>query len=200
MSERRATRERWTDVGRRHLEALAGPLDDLGRELVRIERWGRHLAAVLDAGGRLLAVGNGGSAAQADHLAAELAGRFQRDRRALSGIALGVDGSTLTALVNDYGPDAMFARQVEAHGRAGDVLVGLSTSGRSPDLLAAVETAHRMGVTVWVLTGPAPNPLLAAADDGIAVDAPSTATVQEIHQVAIHLLCDALDHALVDAQ
>ena len=145
------------------------------------------------AGGRLLAAGNGGSAAEAQHLTAELVGRFRADRRPFSAICLSAETSSVTAIVNDYGADEMFARQVEAHGRAGDVLVLLSTSGRSPNVVAAAERGRELGLHVWAMTGPAPNPLAAACDDALCVDAPSTATVQEFHLVALHLLCAAVD-------
>lgn len=180
-------------VGRRHLEALQGPLRRLEDELDRIDRWGAHLAGVLAGGGRLLAAGNGGSAAQVQHLTSELVGRYRDERAPFSALALHAETSAVTAIVNDYGPDAVFARQVTAHGRRGDVLVLLSTSGRSPNVLAAAEAGRAAGLTVWALTGPAPNPLAERAHDTLAVDSPWTATVQEVHQVAIHLLCAAVD-------
>jgi D-sedoheptulose 7-phosphate isomerase len=180
-------------VGRRHLEALWAPLRHLEDELDRIERWGAHLAAVLSGGGRLLGAGNGGSAAQVQHLTSELVGRYRDERRPFSALALHAETSSLTAIGNDYGPDALFARQVVAHGRPGDVLVLLSTSGRSGNVLAAAEAGAEAGLAVWALTGPAPNPLAVQADDALTVDSPWTATVQEVHQVVIHLLCAAVD-------
>jgi D-sedoheptulose 7-phosphate isomerase len=158
--------------------------------------WGHHLAGVLVQGGRVLACGNGGSAAQAQHLTAELVGRYRQDRRPLSAIALHADTSTLTAIANDYPPDELYARQAEAHGREGDVLIALSTSGRSPNVVAAAGAARGRGLTTWAFTGPAPNPLMAVTDDALAVDASYAATVQEVHQVAIHLLCAAVDSAV----
>jgi D-sedoheptulose 7-phosphate isomerase len=175
-----------------HLDELRRALDRLDGELERIDGWGRRIAAVTTAGGRLLAAGNGGSAAQAQHLTAELVGRYLHDRRPLSAIALHADTSALTAIVNDYGPEEAFARCVRAHGRRGDVLVALSTSGRSPNVLAAVDVACEMGLSVLGLTGPAPNPLAARAHDVIAVEGP-TPIVQEVHQVLIHLLCESVD-------
>jgi D-sedoheptulose 7-phosphate isomerase len=162
----------------------------------RIESWGRHLAGVLDGGGRLLACGNGGSAAEAQHLTGELVGRFLHERRPLSAIALHADTSALTAIGNDYGGHESFARQVFAHGRPGDVLIALSTSGASRNVVSAAKAAHEVGMTAWALTGPAPNTLAAVCDDAIAVEAPSAATVQEIHLVLVHALCIAIDHAL----
>jgi D-sedoheptulose 7-phosphate isomerase len=179
---------------REHLAALSGPLADLEGELERIEAWGRELAHVLAGGGRLLAAGNGGSAAQAQHLATELVGRFGDDARPpLSAIALCADMPSVTAIGNDFGAEEAFARQVRAHGRPGDVLVALSTSGRSANVLAAVEEARRGEVTAWALTGRAPNALADAADDFLAVASDRSATVQEVHQVVLHLLCGVVD-------
>jgi glycosyltransferase involved in cell wall biosynthesis/phosphoheptose isomerase len=176
-----------------HLAALTSSLSVLEAELQRLSEWGERLAARLLDGGRLLAAGNGGSAAQAQHLTAELVGRYQTERQPLSAICLHGDSSTLTAIVNDYGQEQAFARQVHAHVRAGDVLVCLSTSGRSPNVVAAARAAHECGAEVWALTGPGPNPLVDECDEAIAVECGSTATVQELHQVAIHLLCGAVD-------
>ncbi len=179
--------------GRDHLAALARPLEALEHDVGRLEGWGRRLARVLVGGGRLLAVGNGGSAAQAQHLTGELVGRYGADRTPLSALALHAETSSLTAIANDYGRDETFARQVRAHGRPGDVLLALSTSGRSSNVVAAVEAALDGGLTVWALTGRGPNPVVELAHDALCVDAPSTATVQEIHQIAIHLVCAAVD-------
>jgi len=183
-------------IGRVHLAALQPPLARLEASVDRLDAWGRHLAGVLTAGGRLLAVGNGGSAAQAQHLTSELVGRYRDDRRPFSAVALHAETSSITAIVNDYGADDVFARQVWAHGREGDVLIALSTSGRSPNVLAAVAAAGECGLTTWALTGRAPNPLVDACDDAVVVDAPYTATVQEVHQVVVHLLCAAVDVAV----
>lgn len=161
----------------------------------RLRHWGHELAWVLGNSGRLLAAGNGGSAAQAQHLTAELVGRYREDRQPLSAIALHADTSG-TAIGNDYGYDEVFARQVRGHGRAGDVLILLSASGLRPNLLRAVEAAKQIGMTVWAMTGRGPNPLSDRADDTVAVDAVATATVQECHLVAIHVLCAAVDSAL----
>ena len=180
-------------TGRAHLSALARPLAQLELELERIEAWGRRLARVLAGGGRLLAVGNGGSAAQAQHLTSELVGRYRDDRPPLSALALHAETSTYTAICNDFGSDAAFARQVRAHGRPGDVFMALSTSGRSPNVLEAACAATEGGLTVWALTGPAPNPLVELADDAVCVEAAATATIQEVHQVVIHLLCASVD-------
>jgi glycosyltransferase involved in cell wall biosynthesis/phosphoheptose isomerase len=176
-----------------HLAALTSSLRVLEAELPLLSEWGERLAARLLDGGRLLAAGNGGSAAQAQHLTAELVGRYQAERQPLSAICLHGDSSTLTAIANDYGQEQAFARQVHAHVREGDVLVCLSTSGRSPNVVAAARAARECGAESWALTGPGPNPLADACDQAIAVECGSTATVQELHQVAIHLLCGAVD-------
>jgi D-sedoheptulose 7-phosphate isomerase len=180
-----------------HVAALARALAGTTHLATTARRWGNRLAELLPRGHRLLAAGNGGSAAQAQHLTAELVGRFRDDRPAFSAIPLHTDTSTMTALVNDYGADELFARQVRAHGRPGDVLVLMSTSGRSSNLLTAAAAAAEVGMETWALTGPCPNPLAAAADDVLAVEAPATATVQEIHLVAVHALCLAFDSALL---
>ncbi len=180
-------------AGRAHLAALAAPLAALDREVDRVEAWGRQLARVLLDGGRLLAVGNGGSAAQAQHLTSELVGRYLGDRPPLSALALHAESSSLTSICNDYGADFGFSRQVRAHGRPGDILVALSTSGRSSNVVEAVDAANQSGLITWALTGRAPNPVAARCDDRLCVDAAATATVQEVHQVVIHLLCAALE-------
>jgi phosphoheptose isomerase len=171
-------------------------LSDSGDLAASCARWGSLLAVKLSSGQRLLTAGNGGSAAQAQHLTAELVGRFRSERRPLSAIPLHADTSSLTAIGNDYGATEVYARQVEAHGRVGDVLVLLSTSGRSPNLLEAARRARRVGVEVWALTGPAPNPLTELADEYIAVDCTDTAVIQEVHLVAAHLICEAIDATL----
>jgi phosphoheptose isomerase len=179
-----------------HLSALEAALVSLRAELDRMTRWGHDIADVLQRGGRLLALGNGGSAAHAQHLTAELVGRYCDERPPFSAIALHADTSALTALVNDYGPEAGMARAVHAHGRPGDVLVALSTSGRSSNVLAATVAARAIGMTVLAMTGGAPNPLAEMADDALCVRG-ATPTVQEVHQVAVHLVCEAFDAALL---
>ena len=144
----------------------------------------------------MLACGNGGSAAEAQHLTGELLGRFREERRPLPAVALSADSSAVTAIANDDGIEELFARQVQAYGRPGDVLVALSTSGTSPNVIAAAKAGLDHAVTVWALTGPAPNPLAALSDSAIAVNAPTVATVQEIQLSLIHALCIALDKSL----
>jgi D-sedoheptulose 7-phosphate isomerase len=180
----------------RHLDALEGPLSALRADVPRIEAWGRELASVLLGGGRLLAAGNGGSASQAVHLTSELVGRFRSERQPFSAIALCAESSSLTAIGNDYGLAEQFARQVRGHGRPGDVLVALSTSGRSPNVVAAVDAARERGMRTWALAGRPGSPLALRCDDALCVDSPDTATIQEIHLIAIHLLCGAVDEAV----
>ena len=184
----------WLD---QHRGAVSQGLDSLARQAATVDRWGAELARLLVAGGRLLAAGNGGSAAEAQHLTAELVGRYVDERQPLSALSLCVETSSVTAIGNDYGHDEVFARQVAAHGRPGDVLLLLSTSGRSSNLLSAAERAHRCGVRVWALTGPGPNPLIDVADEAVAIDAPDTSAVQEVHLVTVHAVCAAVDARLV---
>ncbi|MCW2869005.1 SIS domain-containing protein [Actinacidiphila oryziradicis] len=177
-----------------HCQSLQDALGHFREHGLRqIADWGGRLATVLPVGGRLLAAGNGGSAAQAQHLTAELVGRYQHERPAYSAIALHAETSSVTAIANDYGFEELYARQVAAHGRPGDVLILLSTSGRSPNLLAAADTGRAAGLQVWAMTGPRPNPLAARADECLSIRSGSTATVQEAHLVALHLLCEAFD-------
>jgi phosphoheptose isomerase len=186
-----------TSAGQEHIGALVGALSVLDTRL--LDDWGRRLAAVLCRGGRLLVAGNGGSAAQAQHLAAEFTGRFAADRAAYAAVALNAETATVTAIANDYGYEEVFARQVRAHGRPGDVLLAMSTSGRSRNLLRAAAAAQAGGIAAWALTGPAPNPLAAACDEAVCVYPAGaralslTATVQEAHQVALHLICLSFD-------
>ncbi|MEF2529271.1 SIS domain-containing protein [Streptomyces sp. CS62] len=182
---------------RAHCTSLQSALERMCRDSTGLlERWAGELARALPAGARLLAAGNGGSAAQAQHLTAELVGRYRRERPPFSAIALHAESSSVTAIGNDYGYDHVFARQVAAHGRPGDVALFLSTSGRSGNLLSAAAAAREHGLRAWALTGPAPNPLAGACDEALCIDADTTATVQEVHLVAVHLLCEALDEAL----
>ncbi|MCD1143942.1 glycosyltransferase [Kocuria sp. LUK] len=180
-----------------HLDELAVAARDAAQHAGTVDRWGARLAGLLGAGGRVLAAGNGGSAAEAQHFTAELVGRFVEERRALAAVCLSAETSSLTAIVNDYGAEELFARQVAAHGRPGDVLVLLSTSGRSPNVLAAAERAREHGLTVWALTGPGPNPLTELADEALTVAAPSTSVIQEVHLMLLHAVCAAVDARLV---
>ena len=150
----------------------------------------------LKSGNKILACGNGGSAAEAQHFIAELVGRFLTEREPLAGVALTVDTSILTAVGNDYGYDEVFARQVKALGQPGDVLLAISTSGRSPNVLSALAAARDRGVTTIALVGKESNPDLDACDLVITIPDRSTARVQEMHLVILHMICDLVDIAL----
>ena len=180
-----------TDPHVTRLITLLSDLDD-----GHLEAWATTLVEAIAGGGRLLVIGNGGSAAEAQHLTAELVGRFRTEKRPLPALALHADTSTLTALGNDYGFESVYARQVAAHGRAGDILLALSTSGASRNILSAVAEANKIGMTTWALTGPSPNPLAQLATDFIAIPSGSSANVQECHLVAIHLLSGGVEEAL----
>lgn len=147
-------------------------------------------------GNKLLACGNGGSAADAEHLVAELVGRYREERRGLPALSLGAGSATVTALANDYGYERVFARQVEALALPGDLLFAISTSGRSPNIVTAAHSARARGCRVVCFTGAARGPLAAAADLVIAVPSTTTARVQEMHGLCIHAICESLDARL----
>ncbi len=149
----------------------------------------------LGRGGKLLAFGNGGSAADAQHLSAELVGRFLRERAALPAIALSADTSVMTAVANDYGYGHVFARQVEALGRAGDVVFAISTSGNSENVVAGIEAAKALGLTSVALTGGDGGRIGAASDIHINVPDASVPHVQEVHRSVIHVICDLVERA-----
>jgi D-sedoheptulose 7-phosphate isomerase len=157
---------------------------------------GRRMAASLRGGGRVLAFGNGGSAADAQHLAGELVGRFLRDRAALSAIALTTDSSVVTAIGNDMGYDSVFRRQVEAHGRPGDVAVGITTSGRSPNVVQALQVARERGLVTMGLTGGGGGRLAGAVDYLIDVPHAETARIQEVHVMVVHVLCQIVEEEM----
>ncbi|UKA68747.1 SIS domain-containing protein [Arthrobacter sp. FW306-05-C] len=180
------------DAVRAHLDNVVPALESLRSQSGRLAAWGVELAQRLLRGQRLLAAGNGGSAAEAQHLTAELVGRFDTERVPFSAISLHSESSAVTAIANDYGYDEVFSRQVRAHGRSGDVLMLLSTSGKSPNLLRAAEAASRLNVTTWALTGSGPNPLSDACDEAVMVDA-LNANAQEGHLIALHAVCRAFD-------
>jgi D-sedoheptulose 7-phosphate isomerase len=174
-----------------HLRQLSAVLDRT--DAARVEVWGRRAARALRDGQRLFACGNGGSAAEAQHLTAELTGRFEDERAPLSAIALHAETSSVTAIANDYGYRQVYARQLRAHARPGDLLVCLSTSGDSENVVAAAKAARELGVVSWALTGPGPSALEALSDETVAVPAPSTSTVQEVHLALVHVFCASVD-------
>ncbi len=151
---------------------------------------------VLRAGGKILICGNGGSAADAQHFAAELVGRFRRQRPGWSAIALTVDASVLTSLGNDYGFEQIFARQVQALGRAGDILVAISTSGRSQNVLAAVEVAASLGMQTVGLTGAGISQLGQVVDHHLPIPSANTAFIQQGQMAVIHVLCELVEERL----
>ena len=168
-----------------------------------IARAGALLAESLRNGGKALACGNGGSAADAQHFAAELVNRFEAERPPLAGIALTTDSSTLTSIANDYAYQQVFAKQLRALGRRGDVLLAISTSGNSANVIEAVQVAHELGVRVIALTGNGGGkmaPMLTADDVHICVPHKSTARIQEVHLLVLHCLCDAIDFQLFGAK
>jgi D-sedoheptulose 7-phosphate isomerase len=179
-----------------HLTALVAALPAYRRAATKLHTWGTHLAHTLTHGHRLLVAGNGGSAAETQHLTAELVGKLHHDRPPLSAIALTAETSSLTAIANDYGYHHTFARQVAAHGRPGDTLLLMTTSGTSENLLHAAHTATTLGITTWAFTGPTPNPLATACTDTLPIDSPHPQIVQELHLVSTHLLCEHLEAAL----
>jgi D-sedoheptulose 7-phosphate isomerase len=183
-----------------HVQALAQALTEFGPAAEIAVDWGTRLAGALGSGARLLVAGNGGSAAQAQHLSAEIVGRYAGDRAPFSAVALHSEPSVLTAILNDYGVEEVFARQVQAHGRPGDVCVLMSTSGRSPNVVAAAVRARECGLRTWAMTGPVPNPLAEVAEEVLPIDCPATCTVQELHLLALHLICEAMDAELLRCQ
>jgi D-sedoheptulose 7-phosphate isomerase len=168
-----------------------------------VARAGLLLAEALRAGGKVLACGNGGSAADAQHFAAELVNRFEIERPPLAAVALTTDSSTLTSIANDYAYEQVFSKQVRALGRAGDVLLAISTSGNSANVLAAVDAARELGLRVVALTGNTGGKMaarLGADDVHVCVPHKSTARVQEVHLLVLHCLCDAIDFQLFGAK
>ncbi len=193
-----------SDPGMDPAARLGAAAEELGRVLGALEAdAGEALAAIVDGcagalegGGTLLFCGNGGSAAQCQHLATELTCRFTTDRAPYRALALTTDTSFLTACANDYAFEDVFARQVEALGREGDALVALSTGGRSPNVLSAVRAARGRGIAAYGLTGANGAPLAEACDAALVVPSADPARIQEAHLVIGHLLCGALEARL----
>ena len=173
-----------------HLETFQALI---GTTLIDIERSGRLICDTLTSGHKLLVCGNGGSAADAQHLAAELVGRYETDRRSYPAIALTTDTSALTAVSNDLGFEQIFARQVAGLAQRDDVLVAISTSGRSPNVLKAVTKAREVGCRTIALTGAGAEPLASACELAVVVPSPRTSRIQEAHVAIIHLWCEMVD-------
>jgi D-sedoheptulose 7-phosphate isomerase len=162
----------------------------------QISRAAEILLAALGQGRKILIFGNGGSAADAQHFAAELVGRFERNRPPLPAMALSVDTSNLTAIANDFGFEKVFARQLEAHAKNGDVAVAISTSGNSPSVLKAVATARKLGLFTVGLSGARGGRLKGAVDLCLCAPSTSTPRIQEVHGAVIHLWCEILENTL----
>ena len=178
---------------REHLKAIEALLES---RLGDIDAAGRTIWKALKAGNKILLCGNGGSAADAQHIAAELVGRYEQQRRAFPAISLTTDTSALTAISNDYGFDEVFARQVEALAVAGDVLIAISTSGKSPSIVKAADKARALGCKTIALTGCSGEPLAAHCDLAVVVPSDRTSRVQEAHITIGHLWCEMVDRAL----
>jgi len=164
-----------------------------------IARASQAMVDCLKSGGKILACGNGGSAGDSQHFAAELVGRFEREREELAAIALTTDSSILTAVANDYSFDEIFSKQVRALGKPGDILFGISTSGNSKNVIAAVEAAHKKGLIVIGMTGRNGGKIgemMGERDVLLNVESTVTARIQEVHLLTLHCLCDAIDHLL----
>ena len=163
---------------------------------------GQRIVQCLAQGGKLLACGNGGSASDAQHFAAEIVGRFERERPALPALALNTDSSILTAVANDYGYDDVFARQVQGLGRTGDVLLAISTSGNSTNVFNAIKTAQANGLACIALTGRDGGRIASAltpTDIEIRIPNDNTARIQEVHILVIHCLCDLVEYLLMES-
>ncbi len=177
------------------LRAHAETVAQLDAFIPDIARFAELIQATLSRGGKVLFMGNGGSAADSQHLAAELVGRFQTERRGLAAIALSTDTSILTSVGNDYGFERVFSRQVEALCRPDDLLVGISTSGNSANVLKAIEEGKKIGAVTVAMTGEGGGKLAAICDLTLAVPSRVTARVQEAHILIGHILCELIDDA-----
>jgi D-sedoheptulose 7-phosphate isomerase len=158
-----------------------------------LEAIARAMSVTLRSGGKILWCGNGGSAGDSQHLAAELVGRFRRERSGMASVALTTDSSTITSIANDYGYEAVFSRQVDALGVEGDLLVGISTSGNSRNVIAALQEARSRGLITVAFTGAGGGQMATLADHTFAVGSKDTARIQEAHILAGHMLCDWIE-------
>lgn len=186
-------------IQRQFTDSIAAKQAALSIMAAPIESAARLMADCLQADGKIMACGNGGSAGDSQHFSAELLNRFERERAPLAALALSTDTSTLTSIANDYRYEEVFSKQVQALGRKGDVLLAISTSGNSPNVIEAIKVAHAKGIRVVALTGKQGGkmaPLLAPDDVHLCVPAERTARIQEVHLLAIHCLCDGIDTLL----
>lgn len=195
-SSARAVTHAFAQQGLAELVELAGLLARSAAEIDALARWTADLVL---GGARLLACGNGGSATQAQHFATELLGRYCAERRPLPAIALSADGSLLTCISNDYSAQDIFARQIHGLGQPGDLLVALTTSGQSPNVLAAVTAAQAKGLHTLALIGKGGGALAGRAERQWIVPSRNTARIQEAHLFFIHVVCDYIDAALLAA-
>lgn len=189
--------ERITSQFNNSIETKRAALEQMGAP---IESAIHAMVDCLRAGGKVMACGNGGSAADSQHFAAELLNRFEREREPLAAIALTTDTSTLTSIANDYSYAEVFSKQVKALGRPGDILLAISTSGNSPNVMRAIEVAHGKGVRVVALTGKGGGKMLAqlvAGDIHLCVPSAVTARIQEVHLLTLHCLCDGIDAVML---
>lgn len=181
---------------RNQILAIADNFKTLAAMAGEIEQVARVCADTLKAGNKIMFCGNGGSAADSQHLAAELVGRYKLNRPAMNALALTVDTSILTAVGNDYGYETVFSRQLQGLGRSGDLLVGLSTSGNSQNIVLAMELARRMGVRTVALTGQGGGEMKTVADFCIAVPSDATNNIQEMHIAVGHLVCELVEQEM----
>jgi D-sedoheptulose 7-phosphate isomerase len=174
-------------------ESIAVKQATLDKNIAAVEKAAQVIVAAMKNGGKILLCGNGGSAADSQHIAAELIGRFQKERKSLPALALTTDTSILTALSNDYSFDIIFSRQVEGLGKKGDVLLGISTSGNSPNVVKAIEQASQMGIKTIAMTGRDGGRLAKIADIAIVVPSAKTARIQESHITLLHAVCEVIE-------
>ena len=182
-----------------HIQELKNDLDGLLAHEATLNAIGDALLHVFQNGGKLLTCGNGGSSAEAAHLAEEFTGRFYRERPSHPGLCLSIDGTLLTCIANDYGFDQVFSRQIEALGKPGDLLVAFTTSGNSENIVRALQTAKAQGVVTVLFSGKTGGKARGLADHEIVVQSgnPSSARIQECHQLLLHALCERVECALL---
>lgn len=180
-----------------HIQGLISAAGGLVRYDAEVKKLAAALCTAFESGNKLITCGNGGSAAEAAHLAEEFTGRFKRERRSLPGICLAIDGTVLTCIANDYGFDQVFSRQISSIGAPGDVLAIFSTSGNSPNLVRAVHEARNRGMHVVALLGHDGGALKGLSDYEFLVPSTDSARVQECHLLLVHAICDAVERRIV---
>lgn len=186
-------------VFRQRIEEHLAVINSLKQQESLLENIAEQMTAAILSGHKVLWCGNGGSAADSQHLAAELMGRFRRERRALASIALTTDTSVLTAVGNDYGYEKVFQRQIEALCEKGDIVVGISTSGSSKNVCAALQTARELGAFTVAFTGQGGGSLTSIADAAVCVPSKDTARIQEAHMLCGHIICDWIESRVCEA-